>query len=68
MGKTTVVLDENLLEDAREAIGARTKKETIETALREIVKQRQRELLIKEMGTYNLDLTQEDLEKMRSDD
>ena len=68
MNKTTVVLDERLLEDARKAIGARTKKETIETALRELVKQRQRELLIKEMGTYNLNLTQEDLEKMRSDD
>ncbi len=68
MGKTTVVLDENLLEDAREAIGARTKKETIETALREIVKKRQRDLLRKEMGTYKLNLTQEDLDKMRSDD
>lgn len=68
MGKTTVVLDEDLLENAKEAIGARTKKETIETALREIVKQHQRDLLCKELGTYKLNLSQEDLDKMRSDD
>ncbi len=68
MGKTTVVLDEDLLENAKEAIGARTKKETIETALREIVKQHQRDLLRKELGTYKLNLSQEDLDKMRSDD
>lgn len=68
MRKTTVVLDEILLQEAQEAIGAKTKKETIETALHEVVKKRQRDLLRKEMGTYKLNLTQEDLEKMRSDD
>ena len=65
MKKTTVVLDETLLQEAKEATGAKTKKETIETALSEVVKRRQRELLIEEMGTYNLDLEQDDIEKMR---
>jgi len=68
MKKTTVVLDETLLQEAKEAIGAKTKKETIETALSEVVKRRQRELLIEEMGTYNLDLEQDDIEKMRGHD
>lgn len=68
MGKTTVELDETLLQKAKEAIGSRTKKETIETALQELVKRHQRELLIQEMGTYDLDLTQEDIDKMRRDD
>ena len=68
MKKTTVVLDETLLQEAKEATGAKTKKETIETALSEIVKRRQRELLIEEMGTYNLDLEQNDIEKMRGHD
>ncbi|MCH7495060.1 MAG: type II toxin-antitoxin system VapB family antitoxin [Candidatus Marinimicrobia bacterium] len=68
MGKTTVELDETLLQKAKEAIGSRTKRETIETALQELVKRHQRELLIQEMGTYDLDLTQEDIDKMRGDD
>ena len=68
MGKTTVELDEMLLQKAKEAIGSRTKRETIETALQELVKRHQRELLIQEMGTYDLDLTQEDIDKMRGDD
>ena len=68
MKKTTVVLDETLLQEAKEATGAKTKKETIETALSEVVKRRQRELLIEEMGTYNLDLEQNDIEKMRGHD
>lgn len=67
MGKTTVELDEGLLQKAKKAIGSRTKRETIETALQELVKRHQRELLIQEMGTYDLDLTQEDIDKMRGD-
>ncbi|TFB13202.1 type II toxin-antitoxin system VapB family antitoxin [Candidatus Marinimicrobia bacterium MT.SAG.4] len=68
MKKTTVVLDETLLQEAKEATGAKTKKETIETALSEVVKRHQRKLLIEEMGTYNLDLEQDDIEKMRGHD
>ena len=68
MGKTTVELDEELLQRAKEAIGSRTKRETIETALQELVKRHQRELLIQEMGTYDLDLTQDDIDKMRGND
>jgi len=39
MRKTTVLIDEELLEAAAESIGARTKKETIEAALLSLVRQ-----------------------------
>lgn len=68
MRKTTVVLDDTLLQKAKEATGAKTKKETIERALHEIVRRHQRELLVREMGTFDLDLSQDDIEKMRDHD
>ena len=64
--KTTVVLDDELVKDAMEAIHARTKKEAIEAGLRELVRKKNREALIDELGTYDLDLTLEELEKLRS--
>ena len=65
MHKTTVVLDEGLLEEAKKVIGIRTKREAIEAGLREIVKNCQREQLIKEAGTFDLDLTHEAIRRMR---
>jgi len=37
MGKTTVVIDDKLLRTAIEVIGAKSKKETIEEGLKELV-------------------------------
>ncbi len=65
MIKTTVVLDEALLQEAKKAMGVTTNREAIDSALREIVKRYQRERLIEEAGTYDLDLTQEDIRRMR---
>ena len=45
MKKTTVLIDENLLQTAIEAIGARTKKEAIEAGLKALVKNFNREAL-----------------------
>lgn len=45
MGKTTVVIDQKLLKDAIEAIGARSKKEAIEAGLRVLVREYNREAL-----------------------
>ena len=66
MKKTTVLIEEDLLKAAAESIGARTKKETIETALLSIVRQHAREKLRKELGTFDIDLTPEDLETLRN--
>jgi Arc/MetJ family transcription regulator len=66
MKKTTVLIDEQLLTDAMEAIGARTKKEAIRAGLEALVKHHQRQSLQKELGTYDIDLNLEELEKLRN--
>ncbi len=65
MGKTTVMIDDQLLEDAMMAIGARSKREAILTGLETLVKQQNREALRNELGTYEIDLTLQELEKLR---
>jgi Arc/MetJ family transcription regulator len=66
VSKTTVVIDDKLLKDAIEAIGARTKKEAIEAGLRTLVRQHNREALRKELGTFEIDLTLDELEQLRN--
>ena len=66
MRKTTVMIDENLLEEAIEAIGARTKKEAIEAGLRSLIQQHNREALREDLGTFDINLTLEELERLRN--
>jgi len=65
MKKTTVVVDENLLKEAMEAVGARSKREAIEKGLRFLVRWHNREALRRELGTFEMDLTLEELERLR---
>ena len=65
MKKTTVVIDQALLKAAIEAIGARTKKEAIEAGLRSLVRNANREAFRKELGTFEIDLTMDELEQLR---
>lgn len=67
MKKMTVVVDEKLLERAAELSGLKTQREVIEAALKDFIIRRNMLLLKEEMGTYDLDLTPEDLKKMRRD-
>lgn len=66
MRKTTVSIDEKLLQGAIKAIGARSKKEAIEAGLCALVRQRNREMLRKELGTFEIDLTLKELERLRN--
>ena len=66
MRKTTVMIDEHLLEEAVRAIGARTKKEAIEAGLRSLIQRHNREALRKELGTFEMGLTIEELERLRN--
>jgi Arc/MetJ family transcription regulator len=66
MKKTTVLIDERLLAEAMKAIGARTKKEAIRAGLEALVKHHHRESLQKELGTFDIDLNLEELEKLRN--
>lgn len=62
MGKTTVVIDHQVLKDA---MGARSKREAVEAGLRALVRQRHRKALRKELGTFDLDLSLDELERLR---
>ena len=64
--RTTVVIDDVLMDEAIKAIHARSKKEAIEAGLLELVRKKDREALINELGTFDLDLTLEKLEELRN--
>ncbi len=66
MKKTTVLIDEQLLQAAMSAIGVRTKKEAIQAGLEALVNGHHRKSLQKELGTYDLDLSLEELERLRN--
>jgi len=68
MRKTTVVIDEQLLAQAIQAAGARSKKEAIEAGLKTLIKHRNREALRRELGTFEIDINLNDLEQLRNDD
>ena len=65
--KTTVMINDKLLKEAMKASQAKTKKEAIEAGLRELVRRKNIEALRQELGTFNLDLSLEELERRRSD-
>ena len=66
MKKTTVLIDEHLLKAAMKAIGVRTKKEAIRVGLETLVRFHQIESLKKELGTFDLDLSLAELERLRN--
>ncbi len=67
MARMTVALDEQLLDKARRLSGAKTKRETIELALRELVRRLRRRELATHAGTLKLELTQEELRRWREE-
>lgn len=67
MAKTTVVIDEKLLEEAKKAIGTSTIKDTVNESLRIVGRQAKLMKLASLQGSGFIDLTQEELEEMRKD-
>lgn len=67
MAKTTVIIDDELLDKAMKASGARTKRQAITTALVELIRRKNLEALREEAGTYDLALSPEELEKLRNE-
>lgn len=63
--KTLIDIDEQLLEDAMEITNARTKKETVHTALQELIRARYRQELISLKGSDLLELSLEELKGLR---
>ena len=68
MARTTLDIDETLLEEALTVSEASTKKGVIEEALRELVRARRIESLRRRLGNFDLGLTYEELRQMREDE
>jgi Arc/MetJ family transcription regulator len=66
MGKTTVFVDETLIGLALKASKLKTKKEVIEAGLKELVRRRNQELLRQELGSFDIDLTLDELKRRRA--
>jgi Arc/MetJ family transcription regulator len=65
MPRMMVQIDDRLLAEAKKLSGAHTKRETIEVALRELVRRRKLSELVEMAGRVNLKLTHKDLRAMR---
>ena len=65
MGKTTVFVDETLIKLALRASNLKTKKEVIEAGLKELVRKKNRELLRRELGSFDIDLSLDELKRRR---
>ena len=66
MAKTTVIIDDKLLDEAMRVSGAKTKKQVITTGLQELIRRKNLEALRQELGTFDLAISLEDLEKLRN--
>lgn len=65
MARTTLDLDEKLIEDAMRITELPTKKAVIEEALRELVNAHLRQRLIARLGSGDMDMTLEELKEWR---
>ena len=63
--RRTVVIDDQLLDEARRTFGTKGIRETVETGLREAIRRRRLEQLRRALGEVDLDLTNEQLAKLR---
>jgi len=66
--RTTLDIDEHLLEDALRVTKERLKKAAVDAALTDFVRARNIEELRRMIGTYEIDLTPEELARMRGCD
>ena len=63
--RRTVVIDDQLLDQAQRALGTRGIRETVEAGLREAVRRRRIQELREAFGTFDLDLTADQLQRLR---
>lgn len=65
--RRTVVIDDSLLAEAQHVLGTRGIRETVELSLRESIRRRRLEELRQSLGKIDLDLTPEDLARLRDE-
>jgi Arc/MetJ family transcription regulator len=66
--RSTIDIDDSLLQEAMKLTKAKTKRELINMSLQEIINGKRRQRLANRLGKFNLDLTLEELERMRVDE
>ena len=65
--RRTVVIDDKLLEEAGRVLGTKGVRDTVEPGLRETVGRSRLEELWRSLGNMDLDLTPEELSRLRDD-
>ncbi len=65
--RTTLELDEGLVREAMRLLGVKTKREAVRRALEAVIAEKRRERLQAKLGRLELNLTLEDLARMRED-
>jgi Arc/MetJ family transcription regulator len=63
--RRTVVIEDALLDDAQRLLGTRGIRDTVEKALREVIRRYRLEELRNSLGTVELGLTPEELTRLR---
>ena len=63
--RRTVVIEDALLEDAQRLLGTSGIRDTVEEALREVIRRYRLEQLRNSLGTMDLGLTSEELTRLR---
>ena len=66
--KTLIDIQDDLMKELLKESKAKTKKAAVVLAITEFINRKKREKLISLMGKLDLNMTQEDLERMRQDD
>ena len=66
--RRTVVIDDTLLTDAQRLLGTKGIRDTIEGALRDVIRRHDLEQLRSSLGTMDLGLTSEELTELRSEE
>ncbi|NQS88749.1 type II toxin-antitoxin system VapB family antitoxin [Patescibacteria group bacterium] len=66
--RSTIDIDEKLLDEAKVLTKAKTKKEVVNLSLKELIRKKKRERLAVLFGSLVLDLELEDVERLRKDE
>ena len=66
--RTTIDLDDDLVKEAMDLLGVKTKRAAIHRSLQEMIRRERRNRLKGRFGRLDLQLTLNDLEKMRQDE
>ena len=65
--RRTVVINDELLEEARQVLGTKGVRETVEAGLRDAVRRRRLDELRRSLGKIELDLSPEELMRLRGE-